>query len=440
MENLVRRRFLMRIDARAFTRAVIALGFACTSCSTSSKGGEASDGGSSNGASGGNGAGASGNAGASGSGGQAAGGGSGGSGTAGGGGSAGVIGGRGGDAGSAGSGASAGAGNGAGGNGGDEATGGGAGDGSGGDAGDAAGSAGAGPAGTLTVFYLDVGGSVMATDVEDPEARTIVEDAGRGPDGIALDEEQGHIYWTGMGVPADDDGFILRSDLDGENVVTIVAAGGTYTPKQLKIDHESRKLYWSDREGMRVMRANLDGSELETLVTTGMGAGDRSDSENWCVGIALDTARGHVYWSQKGPDNGMVGSLRRAGIAMPGGQTSIDRTDIEVLFEGLPEPIDIDLDLPNGHIYWTDRGDDTINRAPIEIPAGATAATRADREILIEGVREAIGVTLDLERGKLFFTGGTGGRVGMANLDGSGLVDLLTGSAGLTGIAVVELR
>ena len=63
-----------------------------------------------------------------------------------------------------------------------------------------------------------------------------------------------------------------------------------------------------------------------------------------------------------------------------------------------------------------------------------------DREILIEGVREAIGVTLDLERGKLYFTGGTGGRVGMANLDGSGAMNLLTGSAGLTGISVVELR
>ena len=295
------------------------------------------------------------------------------------------------------------------------------------------------PDGTLTVFYLDVGGSVMATSVEDPAARTIVEDAGRGPDGIALDMEQGHIYWTGMGAPAEDDGFILRSDLDGENIVTIVPEGGTYTPKQLRIDDQNGKLYWSDREGMRVMRSNLDGSARETLVTTGTGAADRNDSSNWCVGIALDVAGGYFYWSQKGPDDGMVGSLRRARLTLPEGEDSTTRSDIEVLFAGLPEPVDIDLDLENAHIYWTDRGDDTINRAPIEIPAGETAESRADREILIEGVREAIGVTLDLERGKLFFTGGTGGRVGMANLDGSDVVDLLTGRAGLTGIAVVTL-
>jgi hypothetical protein len=295
------------------------------------------------------------------------------------------------------------------------------------------------PGNRLTIFYLDVGGSVMATDVENPRARTIVEDAGQGPDGIAVDVEQGHIYWTGMGVPASDDGFILRSDLDGDNVVTIVEAGGTYTPKQLKIDHDNGKLYWSDREGMRVMRANLDGSELETLVTAGVGADDRRDNSKWCVGIALDLARGYFYWSQKGADNAGEGSLRRARLALPDGEDSTNRSDIEILFDGLPEPIDIDIDLERQQIYWTDRGDDTINRAPIEIPSGSSAANRTDRQILIEGVREAIGVTLDLARGKLYFTGGTLGRVGMANLDGSGVIDLLTGSAGLTGIAVVAL-
>ena len=178
---------------------------------------------------------------------------------------------------------------------------------------------------------------------------------------------------------------------------------------------------------------------VETLVTTGSTATDRMDTSRWCVGIALDVEGGFVYWSQKGSDNGMVGSLRRAHLTMPQGQNSTNRTDIEVLYAGLPEPIDIDLDLAKGLIYWTDRGDDTINRGPIEIPSGSTAANRTDRQILIRGVREAIGVTLDLARGKLYFTGGTGGRVGMANLDGSSSMNLLTGSAGLTGIQVVEM-
>ena len=63
-----------------------------------------------------------------------------------------------------------------------------------------------------------------------------------------------------MGVPKLNDGSIERADLDGENRRFIVAPGGTFTPKQLHLDKTNGKLYWSDREGMRVMRANLDGS------------------------------------------------------------------------------------------------------------------------------------------------------------------------------------
>src|SRR5262249_62023157 len=95
------------------------------------------------------------------------------------------------------------------------------------------------------------------------------------------------------------------ANLDGRNRRTIGPEGGTFTPKQLQLDRKSRKLYWSDREGMRVMRADLDGSKVETLVDTANGdARPGPDATKWCVGIAIDTVRGHFYWTQKGPDNG----------------------------------------------------------------------------------------------------------------------------------------
>ena len=37
------------------------------------------------------------------------------------------------------------------------------------------------------------------------------------PDGVAVDVESGHIYWTNMGVPSRNDGSIERADLDGTN-------------------------------------------------------------------------------------------------------------------------------------------------------------------------------------------------------------------------------
>ncbi|HSY41501.1 MAG TPA: 3-hydroxyacyl-CoA dehydrogenase [Polyangia bacterium] len=292
----------------------------------------------------------------------------------------------------------------------------------------------------LNMFYLDVtGGRVLTANAQNPVARVLVASAGQGPDGVAVDVTSGHIYWTGMGVPAANDGFVMRSDLDGTNVKTLVPAGGTYTPKQIKLDLAGGKMYWSDREGMRVMRANLDGSSVEALVTTGQTDTDRMDNSRWCVGIALDLARGYIYWSQKGPANGHVGTLRRAHLAMPAGQTSITRTDIEILYDLLPEPIDIDLDLGAGYIYWTDRADNTVSRAPIEIPAGFTAATRKDRQILVSDVAVAIGVALDLSRGKVYYTSGSNGALGRANLDGTQNESLIPMAGNLTGIALGEL-
>ena len=88
------------------------------------------------------------------------------------------------------------------------------------------------------------------------------------PDGIVVDVEAGHIYWTNMGVPNLDDGSIERADLDGSNRKVIVPSGRQATPEQLYWRRKRQALWW-DREGMRVMRANLDGTNVETLVQTG---------------------------------------------------------------------------------------------------------------------------------------------------------------------------
>ena len=279
------------------------------------------------------------------------------------------------------------------------------------------------------LYFLDIRGKrVVSVKPDGSDVKTLVTDRNSGPDGIAIDLERGHIYWTNMGTVSKDDGSIERSDLNGSNLTTVVPAGGTFTPKQLKIDSVHRKLYWSDREGMRVMRAGLDGSRIETLVETAQGDAARRDARNWCVGLALDVARGRMYWTQKG--SGGNGSIRRAGMEIPKGQSAANRKDIETLLAGLPEPIDLDLDLEHRLMYWTDRGDpprgNTVNRAPMDSPRQS--------EILVNGLKEGIGIALDLPRGRMFFTD-LGGNVYSANLDGTSLKSLLAGQGTLTGIA-----
>jgi len=290
------------------------------------------------------------------------------------------------------------------------------------------------------LFVLDLSdGRVLSCKPDGSDLKTIVSEGRRLPDGIVVDVEAGHIYWTNMGNPVANDGSIARADLDGKNLKHIVAPGGTFTPKQLQLDKKNGKLYWCDREGMRVMRCNLDGSKIETLVDSSQGdQRPGKDLTKWCVGIALDIVGGKLYWTQKGPDKAGQGRIFRANVEIPKGQTPADRNDIEVLYENLPEPIDLDLDVANRVLYWTDRGDpprgNTVNRAPMD----ATNGNRPEPEIVLTHLMEGIGLALDLDNGRMFVTD-LAGSVYSANLDGSNKKPVLFAQGNLTGIAYAEV-
>jgi hypothetical protein len=81
-----------------------------------------------------------------------------------------------------------------------------------------------------------------------------------------------------MSIPNLNDGSLERTDLDGQNRSMTVPQSVKFNPKQLHLDNKNGKLYWSDREGMLVMRSNLHGSKIETLVQTGQGETDRLDA------------------------------------------------------------------------------------------------------------------------------------------------------------------
>jgi hypothetical protein len=291
------------------------------------------------------------------------------------------------------------------------------------------------------LFFLSVSsGQVFSANPDGSDLKVIVSEGRRLPDGIVVDLAAGHLYWTNMGNPSANDGSIERANLDGSNVTHIVPSGGTFTPKQLQLDEKNRKLYWCDREGMRIMRVNLDGSNIETLVDTSEGdARPGKDLKKWCVGIVLDVDAGKLYWTQKGHDKAGEGRIFRANLEIPNGQTPANRKDIEVLYENLPEPIDLELDLANRTIYWTDRGDpprgNTVNRAPMD-PAQEDG--KKEPVIIFNHLMEGIGIALDLKGGRMFLTD-LGGSVYSANLDGSNKKTLLAAEGNLTGIVYAEI-
>ncbi|MBV8688055.1 MAG: 3-hydroxyacyl-CoA dehydrogenase [Alphaproteobacteria bacterium] len=292
---------------------------------------------------------------------------------------------------------------------------------------------------TARLFVLEINAGKIHVLNADGSAKTTIVENCRNPDGIAVDAEAGHIYWTNMGVPSRNDGSIERADLDGGNRVTIVPPGATFTPKQMQIEKGSGKIYWSDREGMRVMRANLDGSDIETLIQTG-DAETRPgpDADHWCVGIAVDPAGGRFYWTQKGPDNGESGRLCRAPIDFRPGEDAATRTDIEILFYPLPEPIDLDIDQENRRLYWTDRGNPPRGNSVSRTGLDAEPGKAGPPEIVVTDLMEAIGLALDVPGDRMFVTDLTGS-IYTARLDGSNRRPLAMAQGNLTGIAYAEI-
>jgi sugar lactone lactonase YvrE len=290
------------------------------------------------------------------------------------------------------------------------------------------------PAGRLFVLELSRG-RIQSMNPDGSDRKTLATEC-HLPDGIAIDVAGGHIYWTNMGSsPAVNDGSIERADLDGGNRTVIIPPGGTFTPKQLQLDKVNSKLYWCDREGMRVMRCNLDGSHVETLVEAGRGDADRRDQTKWCVGITLDPVRKQIYWTQKGPDNGEKGRIFRAGIEIPKGETAANRSDIEVFFDHLPEPIDLELDHEHRVLYWTDRGDpprgNSVSRASIDAKPQAP-------EVVLTHLMETIGIALDVAGDRMFVTD-FAGSLYSAKLSGLDERNFLYAQGNLTGIAYAEI-
>ncbi|TPG56548.1 3-hydroxyacyl-CoA dehydrogenase [Sphingomonas glacialis] len=291
------------------------------------------------------------------------------------------------------------------------------------------------------ILLLNIGSPsrLLSIAPDGTDVKTLVADLGVAPDGISVDPVHGHIFWTYMGTSHDgedfnvNDGSIERVDLDGTGHVTVIPTGKTFTPKQMQCDATNGYIYWCDREGMRVMRAGLDGSAQTVLVQTGSTDEDRRDRRRHCVGVAVDPAGGYLYWTQKGKPNGNEGRIMRAPLDLPEGADPAARADIEVMFDNLPEPIDLDWHAETSSLYWTDRGDpprgNTLNRARIE------RDFTMDPEIVLSGLHEGIGLTIDRKGHRAFVSdlGGFVHAVSLTDPDESSIV--FSGHGPFTGIA-----
>ena len=206
--------------------------------------------------------------------------------------------------------------------------------------------------------------------------------------GIALDVEGGKMYWTLWG--GSDRSKIQRANLDGSNVEDVVT--GLPEPKTIALDTAGEKMYWTNTWGPGIQRANLDGSNVEIIVEEVANIG----------GLALDVANGKVYWG----DTGVRGSkIHRANL---------DGSNVEDVITGLSKPDAIALDVANGRVYWSSSFTFQIQRANLD---------GSQVEELVSGLSEVNGIALDVASGKMYWSSGS--QIQRANLDGSHVEDII---------------
>jgi len=82
------------------------------------------------------------------------------------------------------------------------------------------------------------------------------------PDGIVVDVEAGHIYWTNMGSSPAGTMALSSGPTLMERIADHRSARRTFTPKQSTLDKEEPASLLGTRS-MRLMRSNLDGSQIE---------------------------------------------------------------------------------------------------------------------------------------------------------------------------------
>ena len=198
---------------------------------------------------------------------------------------------------------------------------------------------------------------------------------------LALDVDGGKIYWINdvywpddvynFGGSGDRGDKIRRANLDGSNIETLVLTENRIS--DIILDSTEGKMYWADTKNFpnnehKIQRANLDGSNIETLFTV---------LDNYLHGLALDVDGGKIYWTEIFVSSfGNYSKIQRANL---------DGSSIETLVKinNTPGLSDLALDLSGGKIYWADADEGKIQRANLD---GSNIETLFTTEKRINGL------------------------------------------------------
>ena len=244
---------------------------------------------------------------------------------------------------------------------------------------------------TITVTVTDAGGLMVSQTVEVVVIQTVI-------------PEQ-KLYWTD-----EETEKIQRSNLDGTDVEDIIISG-LKDPVSIALDESAGKMYWVDRNTDKIYRASLDGTKVKELVNTrGLSEPPSSSYKSAApYGIALDVAGSKMYWTDQVQEK-----IWRANLDGSNVEALVNTTD---LASDGTNPSSIALDVAGGKMYWTDWDTNKIHRADLN---GSNV-----EEVITSGVTFSRGITLDLINRKIYYTDTSTDKIRRANLDGTNVEELV---------------
>ncbi|XP_076154846.1 low-density lipoprotein receptor-related protein 2 [Alosa pseudoharengus] len=153
---------------------------------------------------------------------------------------------------------------------------------------------------------------------------------------IDFDDKEQFVYWV------QGSGSIYRVKTDGTNRTQFAPAGIIGSPSGLAFDWITRMMYYTNPTNKAIEVIRVDGAQQyrRTLITsTGKPEGAGTP-----VGIALDPARGKLFWTDRGTDSGVPAKV--ASADMDGG-------NLKTLFTGNLANIEfITADIAASKLYW----------------------------------------------------------------------------------------
>ena len=204
---------------------------------------------------------------------------------------------------------------------------------------------------------------------------------------IAVDASNGKVYWTEK--TGGSRGTINSANLDGTSVTELTSI--LSVPMGITVDVTGSNLYWTNARG-RIQRANLNGSGIQNVV------------QDLSAPTDIVVSNGFIYWTEG------RNSVRRVNVS---GQKIVGDVAANLGTVG-------SLAVGGGKVYWTEmtgeRGG-TINSAN----ADGTGAT-----VLTSVLATPMGIAVDTVGSKLYWTNARG-RVQRANLNGSGITNVVEG-------------